>query len=464
MPLTELAFWVLYVGGLLAAVWRPLAGVLLYILVYHLNPENQWWGESVRGLGLRTSLIVAGATVVGLLLRWPRLRRPARQFPLPILLMIALAAYAVLGLVYTGEHGPRSLYQTEKFLKILIFVLILIRCVRTPADVHCALLAWLAGVGYIGYQAWGKVGVWRAGRLDWGLGGPDFAESSDLSAHLIATLPMIGAAFFMARGWLGRTAALLLGALAVNALIMTRTRNALVGLLAICAAAVLALPRGYRVRGGAAVLLGLVLTAQLADPGWWRRMESIADYRSDAAVMERLRYWSAAVAMALDQPLGIGAGNFQEQVRAYVPGLLMERSAHNTFLECLAELGLPGFLMLVVLVATTLARLWRVRRTATRLDPVVPLRIGVWRTRFHLGWHACALLLGLIGYLACGMFTTRLWAEDFWLLIGLSCCLVNVAAEMQHASRQDPAPQEARPAAPPRPLPLGAPGAAHAPV
>lgn len=430
MPLTEVFFWLVFIGGTCAALVQPVVGVLLYILVYHLNPEYQWWGENVRAVGLRTSFTIVGATVVGLLIRRPKFDPGAGQFPLPLVLMITLAVYALTTLLVGDQAGERGAYQAEKFVKITIFVVILVRCVRTPAHFHLAIIAWLAGVVYICYQAWGQVGVSRSGRLDWGLGGPDFAESSDLSAHLIATLPMIGAMFFMSRHWSGRTVSLIAGALAVNTLIMTRTRNAIVGLLAMSVAAICALPRGYRAKGLAALVVGAGLAAQLADPGWWRRMSTLTEYRNDPAVMDRFRFWGAAVEMARDNMFGIGIGNFQERVRDYVPNLSVPRSAHNTYLECLAELGIPGFTILLTLIGVTLWRLSMIRRIAAIIQPAADLRDSHWSARFDLGWHAMGLSVGLVGYLACGMFTTRLWAEDFWMLIGLVCCLSNIAATM----------------------------------
>ncbi len=446
MPVTEIFFWFTYVAGVCLAVVQPVIGVLLYILVYHLNPEYQWWGDHVRAAGLRTSMTIAVATTVGMLIRRPTFEPGARQFPLPIVLMLALAGYAVFSLAAGDGVSERGLHQAEKFVKIAIFVLILVRCVRTPMHFHLAIGAWLVGVAYICYQAWGQAGVWRGGRLDWGLGGPDFAESSDLSAHLIATLPMIGALFFMARTHLTRGVLLVVGALAVNTIIMTRTRNAIVGLLAMCVVALLSLPRGYRLKGWAALAVGVALAAQLADPGWWRRMETLSNYHNDAAVMNRFTYWAAAVDMAVDYPLGIGIGNFQERVLDYVPGLTIIRSAHNTYFECLAELGLPGFTILMMLIVITLMRLLGTRRQgeAGLLD--VDMRHPWGAARFHLSWHSTALAIGLIGYLACGTFTTRLWAEDFWMLIGLSCCLQNIAgAETSRAAESETAGGEGEP-------------------
>jgi probable O-glycosylation ligase (exosortase A-associated) len=412
----------------------PIVGVALYILVYHLNPEQQWWGHSIQAMGLRTSLTIAIATVLGLIVRRPRVEPGTRMFSFPVVAMLLLALLAVVSLSWGGSTSERGLHQVEKFIKIAVFVLIMVRCVQRPEHYHLLIGAWLLGVFYIGYQAWGNVGVQVGGRLAVGIGGPDFAESSDLAVHLIATLPLIGAMFFIARRWWMRLAILLTGALTVNTIIMTRTRNAMVGLAAISIAAVFLLPRKYRVKGVVGIIAGGLLSAQLVDPGWWERMATITHYQTDASATGRLAYWRAAVQMVGDHPLGIGIGNFHTRVLDYIPGLTIVRSAHNTFLECLAEMGFAGFAILLIIVIVTLARLGAIRRAAAAFDSDVEVELFGRRTRFHLGWHAMALQTGLVGYVACGMFTTRLFAEDFWILLGLGACLNNVAATMMRQS------------------------------
>lgn len=449
MSLTATLFLILYLAGICAAIFNPVAGVALYIFVYHLNPETQWWGAAVQGLGTRMSFTIALATAVGMLVRQPRLQHGARQFPLPYCLALLLGLIALGSLTWGVDLTERGQYQAEKFVKILIFLFILIRCVRTPAHYHAAVYSWLVGVLYLGYEAHGGVGVFEQGRLSAGLGGPDFAESSDMAVHLVATLPLIGAVFFMARSWLGRIFALLTGALAVNMLIMTRTRNALVGLALVAYSCVLTLPRGYRLKGLAAVVAGTLLACHLADPGWWNRMATIADFQQDNAAVGRLTYWNAAIQMASDHPFGIGLGNFHHVVMDYVPGLTILRGAHSTVMACLAELGWPGLLVFLAAIAAVLYQLGRVRRTARDLPAHAELHYYRWQTRFHLGWHATALRAALFGYLGCALFTTRLFSEDFWLLMGFGMCLHNVskymAAEQQ---RETAAPPETSPAAP----------------
>ncbi len=251
----------------------------------------------------------------------------------------------------------------------------------------------------------------------------------------------------MARSWWGRGLALVTGALAVNTIIMTRTRNALAGLAAMALGAILSLPRGYRLKGLAAAVVGTLLAVELCDPAWWKRMSTVTSFQQDPAATQRLEFWRAALLMARDYPLGIGVGNFHTMVMEYVPGLTITRSAHNTFLACLAELGWLGLLLLLGVLGVTLRRLGQVRRFALALPDDTDVGWYRWTTRFHLGWHAAALRMALCGYLGCAMFTTRLFAEDLWLLLGLAACLHNVAKHMLGESEL-----AARPDATPEPL------------
>ncbi len=431
MGITPILFWLTYVGGTLAALIYPVVGMMLYILVYHMNPETQWWGGSVKASGLRTSLAVAIATGVGVLVRPPRFAFGARQFPLPYVLALLLTLLAVASLNWGVRITARGEYNAEKMIKLMIILFILIRCVQTPLHYQLVFLSWIGGVFYLGYEATGGTGSNVAGRLTQGIGGPDFSESSGLAVHLVASLPLIGAGFFMARSVWGRALMLITGALVVNTLIMTRTRNALFGLAAMALATVLALPPRYRLKGIAAAVVGTLLSVQLVDPAWWQRMASVWDYKQDPAAVQRLALWRAAFKMVEDYPFGVGFGNFHQVVKEYVPGLTLIRSAHNTVLACMAELGWPGLFLFLLLLLVTFWRLGHGRRVAVNLPAFERLRVYRWELRFHLGWHATALRAALVGYLTCAMFTTRLASEDLWLLIGLAACLENVTRRMQ---------------------------------
>lgn len=455
MSLTVALFWLTYISGIGAAIARPAIGVALYVLVYHINPETQWWGASVQGSGLRTSFMVALATGIGILLRPPPVPRAARVLATPLMLTACFVLLSVVSLSWAQVDVARSDRLAEKFLKVFIFFVMLVRCIHSPAQYQMVLCAWLLGVAYIGYEAHGGVGVSLAGRLTGGLGGPDFAESSGLSVHLVSTLPLIGAMFFFARTWLGRGALLAIGALVVNALVLTRTRNAVPGLALVVVTCVLSLPRGFRLKGLAAVCVGTLLSLQLIDPGWWARMHSILNYQSDQPAMTRLAYWRAAYDMVCDNPLGVGLGAFHEVVRSYVPGLTIARSAHNTFFTALAETGWLGAGIWVAIITVTFWRLSAVRRIARDLPAFIDIRMLRRRARFHLDWHAVALRAAIAGYVAGAMFTSRLLTEDFWMLIALAIALHNTALVLrdEHDTVDAPDPTPAWCEATPLPQP-----------
>jgi O-antigen ligase len=291
------------------------------------------------------------------------------------------------------------------------------------------------GLFYIGYQAQGGVGFMVSGRLDKGLGGPDFAESSDLCVHMVASLPLLGCMFFVLRTWWARGLILIVSALTVNTIILTRTRNAIPGLIAIGIVAALSLPPRFRVRGVLAMIVGAYLSVQLTDPGWWHRMETISNYKDDVSARGRLEYWKTGLRIVEDYPLGVGIGNSKYKINEYSEEVASNRNIHSTPLSALVEMGWPGLALLLGMFAAATWQVTRARRIARELPDFMELQFAGWRTRFHLGWYSSALLASLAGYFASALFTTRMTAEDMWILLGLSASLYNVAlyARGEHA-------------------------------
>ena len=65
MPETALAFLLLYVLGLVLAIFvRPLYGLYTYVVVFYLHPPSRWWGGALPDL--RWSLIAAAVTLLAI--------------------------------------------------------------------------------------------------------------------------------------------------------------------------------------------------------------------------------------------------------------------------------------------------------------------------------------------------------------------------------------------------------------
>lgn len=446
MSLTEVIFWLVFVGGVVGAIFSPICGILLYIIIYNVRPEVQWWGINVAHSGIPTSFTVALATVIGMVLHWRPMRKGEQQFPLMFKLMIMMLLYAFLISMSDQYLLGTAINQRYliKMVKIYLFIFMMIRIVRTATQFRWMLWAWLTGTIYIGYEAWSGVGVTVSGRLTGGLGGPDFTHSSGLSAHLVPMIAIAGFLYYSSESKRGKFFALLAAAFAVNTIILTRTRNAFPGVLVLIVFGLLRLPRGMRLKCAVGVVVGMGLALQLTDSGWWSRMETLKNPNQDPSVLSRYEYWRAAVEMAKDHPFGVSPGHFKFMVPQYVHELQSYRSVHSTYFQCLSELGYPGTLLFFAILGAALWQFEKARSAGRdwkeRIDKDPQLAIE----QRNILLMATANEVAIAGFLVSSMFTSRLWAEGFWLLLATSCCALNISRDLQervHASRQ-PAPSK----------------------
>jgi O-antigen ligase len=91
-------------------------------------------------------------------------------------------------------------------------------------------------------------------------------------------------------------------------------------------------------------------------------------------VMPRLRFWAVAARSAADAPLrGAGAGSFARTWLVRRPVPRRATNAHNLYLETLAELGLPGLLLLAGALGAPLVAVARARG-----HPLAPAAAGAY--------------------------------------------------------------------------------------
>src|SRR5262249_31119510 len=149
------------------------------------------------------------------------------------------------------------------------------------------------------------------GRLDQ-LGGADYRESSTVGAHLAFVGALAGAVFLKSREWWKKLICMVAGAFTVNALILTQTRAAMLGLLAGGLAAPFLAMRGKRLRVCLYLLLGLGGGLSLTNKEFWERAETITSRIEDLdrSAGSRIDLWQAGLLMARDHPFGVGAGSF----------------------------------------------------------------------------------------------------------------------------------------------------------
>ena len=208
-------------------------------------------------------------------------------------------------------------------------------------------------------------------------------------------------AFGLAVGATRRSARALAGAAAVvqlAAVFVSASRGALAALaLGLVVAVALsdrrgraAVPVGRRraavAATVAAVTVGLIVAAAVpvADDG--------------VSVTARLRLWTVAVHSVTDAPLrGAGAGSFARTWLAHRPVARPANNAHTLYLETLAELGLPGLLLLAGALGAPLVAAMRARR-----HPLIPAAMGAYaaflaHAAIDVDWETPLLTVSALG-------------------------------------------------------------------
>ncbi len=415
-----------------ASLYNPIVGVVNYMLVYQIDPRGTWWGVPLANTGVRFSFVAALFLLAGMVLsarKVPKVRPMLDPWEIGALTLVAMSFLSVaIGSVYTYETAMRL----DKFWKLMLFVLILGRLVTTRQNLHVVLWTIVVGTLYLGREAYiASPDRFTQGRLNF-VGGADFHYSSAVAAHLAAMLPLVGTVLLISRSWYAKLIVLGTGALAFNALVLCRTRSAFIGLTAGGVAALLAAPRARRFRIYFLILICVPLALRLTDGGFWERMATLIDpvaHQEDPAISTRMDMWHVGLEMINDHPFGVGAGNFEHMSRYYYKE---RRAAHNSAISCVAELGIQSGFLFLLMLYSSLRKLYRCVRMADQ--SYAPLE-----TRFL----AYGILIAMITYLVASFFTDRFYAESFWWTLTLPLCLertvLREARERVAAEEPEPA-------------------------
>lgn len=407
IPLKTILYLILFlstIGG--SILYHPLLGVIGYMFTYNINPVGHWWGSPLVTWGIRYSLILAVAIGLGIFFHKSKLKFKnffESQEILLIILLIIIWLSIPFGMGFNQEDS-NALKMTKVFLILLMASHIITELKRYEIVIWTLILAGL----YLGYEAYNAPDwMFTQGRLDVGIGGSDFSEGNFLGAHFGMLLPFIGIMFLKGK-WKSKIISLISGVLVINSIIMTRSRGVFLAVIAGLISAIIFSVPGKRRMIFFVMIIALVGTFTLIDPGFWSRIENITFDISgiDTSGQGRLFAWQAALSMTSEHPFGIGEGNFKTFIGKYNPDMT-GRDTHNTFLRCLAELGIQGALVLLLLIGNAFYILFSLKK-----------QVRILPNKNDFLWHIYGLKIALIIYLVSGMFLTQTYIEEFyWLLM-----------------------------------------------
>ncbi|MFO7775820.1 MAG: O-antigen ligase family protein [Candidatus Hydrogenedentota bacterium] len=434
MPLKTVLFLGLFVVCTVGALYTPLLGVLGYVAHYCIGPDRQWWNAPIGHWGLRYSFTLAVATAIGMALHWRRLR-----FGKSLLTRHEWLIVLFLGVVWFSTLiGPETERYTivdhpsVKFTKVAVFLFMLTHIITTQRNLDVLFWVLIVGGLVLGLQAFTTpYSAFQSGRLE-RVGGPDFSDANTLGGYLGGLL-FIVAVQFIRSGWRGRLVCFLAGGFIANAIVLTRSRAAVMGVAAGALVAAILSPRKHRRK----IILGLVLAGlgflYLADPQFLERTSTITTdaEQMDASAVSRIDLAKAGMRMMVDHPLGVGVGNFYQSIGRYAPEYA-GRDAHNTFVRCAGELGFPGLLVFLLIIASALITFYRVMRKTKAYETL---------DAHNLSLMAYGGMAALTAFLAYGLTHTITYAEFLWWWLALPACLTRVmeneAAEQNITPRLD---------------------------
>ncbi len=420
MPLRTGLFLGLFAFCAAGALVHPLLGILGYVGHYCLGPERQWWEAPIGHWGLRYSFTLAVATAIGMAIHWRSLRFGKSLLTRHEWLILIFLGIVWLSTITSPETTGRYTlvdHPSVKMTKVVVFVLMMSHVVTTARRLDALLWVLTLGGLVLGLQAFTTpYSAFQSGRLE-SVGGPDFSDANTLGGYLGGLL-FIVAVQFIRSGWRGRLLCFLAGGFIANAVVLTRSRAAVMGVAVGAFVAVILSPKRYRLKS----MFGLVLTGfgflYLADPQFLERTSTITTdaEQMDASAFSRIDLARGGIRMMLDNPLGVGAGNFYQSIGRYAPEYA-GRDAHNTFVRCAGELGFPGLLAFLLVIASALITFYRVMRKTTAHETL---------DAHNLSLMAYGGMAALTAFLAYGLTHTITYAESLWWWLALPACLTRV--------------------------------------
>jgi putative inorganic carbon (HCO3(-)) transporter len=313
----------------------------------------------------------------------------------------------------------------DNFLKTALMYVVIASCIRAIVDVERLALVYLTGavlytVVVMTRFDLGSGDAWRLGHLY-------YYDANDFATYVVTAMPF-GVYFAHASNRLiGRMFAAASLVVLTLGFVWSGSRG---GFLALAAVAMFILVRysaiQLRWRLSAAALVMFVLLATASDQ-YWKQMSTILSDTDYNRTQEsgRLQIWTRGVGYMLDNPLfGVGPGNFQaaegtlsELAERQQFGVGVRWNApHNMFVQVGAEMGIPGLMLFVALLASAFVALRRSREDQSLAPDAYAAQLTP------------AVTASLLGFVVGSVFLSLAYAEMLYTLIALSIGLCKIAA------------------------------------
>lgn len=415
------------------ALRSALFAACFYLWIAYFRPESWAWSGVFASLPL--------SFMAGVFLIFRSIFSPARFYiDRRNGLLFLFLAFSLL----SSSVAPSAAYSLgflQDFAKTVVISYLLSVLITTEADFRLVIVVIALSLGFeAGKQGWAQLLLNPGARNDNSV--PFLGDNNLVAVGMSMLLPVVGALAATSTGWWRRGFQFLSIGVLYRA-ISTYSRG---GLLAISAVGVMYWWRSrHKLRTVLAFTIAVAVVLPVLPQAYWDRMSTIGASGEDRDESQsgRLHFWNVAVEMANDRPLiGVGHRGYEQNYNRYdsTGGVYgMNRAVHSSWFAVLAELGYPGLLLFLAIIATSWRSCRNVRLAARRGD-----------VSESLGTYAVALETALVAFVVGGSFVSYQYNEMLWHFFALSAALERVA--MAEATESLASRQKQEPVATPSPV------------
>lgn len=373
----------------IAALRYPLIGLYVYVGFAILRPQEIFmFAGDIKSI----SLYVGIAALIGWALNgfgtWSMGR--ARGV---VWLFLAFVSIFVLSASVALDKAV-SFNSVFEFSKVVLPFLAGITLIKGEKEWRPLLWTIVLCQGYVGFeQNLNYVKGYNTAAI--GFGGMD---NNFFALSLVTTLGPAIALTLASKKWISRLVAAVATGFILHTILLTFSRGAMIGLVAVGLAAFVMMPKQPKYL--AALLVLILVSARLTGPELFARYGSAfaSSEERDGSAESRIDLWMDCLKVIEQYPgLGVGPANWRTIASQY--GWSEGKSAHSVWMEVAAEVGLPGAFALLMFFMLALIKLWPIAR-APQTD----------ENRYEIA-VASAVILAIVGFAVSGQFVSAAGLE-----------------------------------------------------
>jgi probable O-glycosylation ligase (exosortase A-associated) len=389
--------------GTVGALRFPLVGLYVYVGLAVLRPQYIF---GFAGDLSSLSLYVGGASLIGWAGRGFGSWRVGRARPIIVALLAFFVWYTLSALQALDQS--RALPFVVELSKLVLPFLVGVTMMKGEKDWRPLLWTIVLAQGYVGFEQNLNYVFKGFNSAADGFGGMD---NNFFAVSLVSVLGPAIALMLSSKTWFSRGLAGLAAALILHTILLTFSRGAMLGLVAVGITAFVLMPKRPIYLTG--LLVTVLLAVQFTGPQLYARYSTIlaSEEDRDASAESRLDLWKDCLKVIEAQPVfGVGPANWKVVAASY--GWPEGKSAHSVWMETAAEVGVPGVLALMMFFGFAVVRLWPIARQRLTEE-----------NRYEVAL-ATGIILSIVGFAVAGQFVSAPALEPPYYIVMLGAAML----------------------------------------